>query len=380
MKYYIIAGEPSGDLHASNLIRALKLEDPNADIRCWGGELSQEAGGHLVRHYRDLALMGFIEIVASLGVILKALKFCKKDIAAWQPDVVILVDYAGFNMRIARWAKENGFRTFYYIAPKVWAWNTGRVHKLKKYVDRLFSILPFEPEFFAKYDYMVDYVGNPVNDAVHKFRLNPNFRTENDLNDLPIIAVLPGSRKQEIEHMLHFMVSIFPGFITRYQFVIAAVPHFPKKYYESFRRHSNIKVVYSQTYDLLANAHAAVVTSGTATLETAMFEVPQVVCYRGSTISYAIARAVVKVKYISLPNLIANEGFLKELIQDNFNPNNLITELTKVAEDDNVRAEQGRQYQKIKSLLGHPGASETTARLMVKYLREWGVDKSAPSA
>jgi lipid-A-disaccharide synthase len=231
--------------------------------------------------------------------------------------------------------------------------------------------LPFELDFFREYDYPVDYVGNPVNDAVHAFRINPNFRKDNGLSDLPVIALLPGSRKQEIEHMLHFMLSIFPGYVTKYQFVIAGVPHFPKKYYESFIRHPNIHVVYNQTYDVLAVATAAVVTSGTATLETAMFEVPQVVCYRGSAASYAIARMVVKVKYISLPNLIANEGFLKELIQDDFNPQNLIIELSKILDDESVRGNQIQHYRKIKSLLGHPGASETTAKLMVKYLNEF---------
>lgn len=370
MKYYIIAGEPSGDLHASNLIRALKQEDPNADIRCWGGELSQEAGGTLVRHYRDIALMGFLEVVTHLGTILKAMKFCKQDIAAWKPDVVILVDFAGFNMRIAKWAKKQGFTTFYYIAPKVWAWNTGRVHALKRDVDRMFSILPFEPEFFTKYELPVDYVGNPVNDAVSKFRIDPEFKAKYKLGDKPIIAVLPGSRKQEIEHMLAFMVSVYPPFISKYQFVIAAVSHFPPKYYENFKRHADIHIVTGDTYNILANAHAAVVTSGTATLETSMFEVPQVVCYKGGQVSYLIAKAVVKVKYISLPNLIANEAVLKELIQDEFNPSNLSAELRRITEDEDVRAYQKAKYQHIKSLLGHPGASETTAKLMVKYLKE----------
>lgn len=369
MKYYIIAGEPSGDLHASNLIKALKLEDPDADIRCWGGELSQQAGGTLVRHYRDIALMGFLEVVTHLGVILKALKFCKKDIAAWQPDVVILVDFAGFNMRIARWAKEHGFRTYYYIAPKVWAWNTGRVKSLKKYVDRIFSILPFEPAFFKKHDCEVDYVGNPVNDSVHQFRLNPDFRKKYGLSDKPIIAVLPGSRKQEIEHMLAYMVAVYPPFIRDYQFVIAAVPHFPAKYYENFKRHEDIHIITSDTYNILANATAAVVTSGTATLETAMFEVPQVVVYKGSAASYLIARAVVKVKYISLPNLIADAPVLKELIQDDFNPPNLLAELKRILTPE-VQEFQKTKYQEIKSLLGHPGASNTTAKLMVKYLKE----------
>lgn len=370
MKYYIIAGEPSGDLHASNLIKELKAKDPDADIRCWGGELSQAAGGQLVRHYKDLALMGFLEVLTSIRTILKALKFCKQDIQAWQPDVVILVDFGGFNMRIAKWAKLHGFKTFYYIVPKVWAWNTGRVHSLKKYLDRLFCILPFEKDFFEKYDCPVDYVGNPVNDAVHQFVKNPNFRADNNLTDQKIIAVLPGSRRQEIEHMLHYMMSVYPGFVKDYQFVVAAVPHFPQKYYESFKRHDNIKIVYSQTYDLLSEAHVALVTSGTATLETAMFEVPQVVCYKGSAISYAIAKMVVKVKYISLPNLIVDRGFLTELIQDEFNPKTLMAELVKLLESADLRADQITAYKEVKRRLGPAGASARTAELMIEQLKK----------
>lgn len=368
MKYYIIAGEPSGDLHASNLIKALKVEDSAADVRCWGGELSQAAGGHLVHHYKKLALMGFLEVATALPTILKALKFCKSDILEWKPDVVILVDFAGFNMRIAKFAKLKGFKVFYYISPKIWAWNSGRAHTIKKYVDKMFCIMPFEKEFYAKYGMQVDYVGNPVNDAVSAFRKNPDFRRANGLDDKPIVAVLPGSRRQEIENMLSFMVSIIPPYLNDYQFVIAAVPHYPSSYYEGFRRHECVKVVYNKTYDLLANAEAALVTSGTATLETTMFEVPQVVCYKGSTISYLIARALVNVKFISLPNLIAGKRVVTELIQDNFNPANLMVELDKILKDKSFRENQISEYQEIKALLGQPGASETTAKLMVKYL------------
>jgi lipid-A-disaccharide synthase len=368
MKYYIIAGERSGDLHASNLIKSLKKEDPNAHIRCWGGELSQAAGGELVMHYEKLAFMGFLEVLTNLTTIRKALKFCEQDILAYKPDVVILVDYAGFNLRMAAFTKAHGIKTYYYISPKIWAWNQSRANKIKRLIDKMFVILPFEKEFYKKFDYEVDYVGNPVCDSVAEFKPNPDFRKQNGLDDRPIIAVLPGSRKQEIEQMLHYMVSIVPGF-GNYQFVVAAVPNLPKKYYEQFRRNI-VTVVYDQTYDLLSQAKAALVTSGTATLETAMFGVPQVVCYKGNFITYVIARSLIKVKYISLVNLIADKEVVKELIQDDFTPSNLMTELRGLLEDKSLIDKQLHEYQKLKNILGEAGASEKTAKLMVSYLNE----------
>lgn len=369
MKYYIIAGERSGDLHASNLIKSLKKEDPEAQVRCWGGEYSQEAGGELVKHYNDLAFMGFVEVLSNLTTIRKALKFCKEDILSWKPDVVILVDYAGFNMRIAKFAKEQGFKVFYYISPKVWAWNQSRANKIKQYVDRMFVVMPFEKEFYKKFDYNVDFVGNPVSDAIAQYQSNPNFRAENGLDSRPIIAILPGSRKQEVERMLYYMVSILPPFMD-HQFVVAAVPNLPKEYYEMFRRNGQVQIVYDQTYDLLANAEAALVTSGTATLETALFNVPQVVCYKGSFFTYLIARSLIKVKYISLVNLILDRPLVKELIQDDFTPANIMAELDKVLRDPVHREIVLTGYKELKKVMGSEGASEKAAGLMYKYLTQ----------
>jgi lipid-A-disaccharide synthase len=367
MKYYIIAGERSGDLHASNLIKALRQEDPQAQIRCWGGELSQEAGGELVKHYEDLAFMGFVEVLSNLGTIRKALSFCKEDITAWKPDVVILVDYAGFNMRIARFAKEKGIKVYYYISPKVWAWNQSRANNIKKYVDKMFVILPFEKPFYKQFDYEVDFVGNPIIDAISQFTPNPNFRADNKLDERPIIAILPGSRKQEVERTLHYMLSILPPFMD-YQFVVAAVPNLAQKYYEQFRR-NEIKIVYNQTYDLLANAHAALVTSGTATLETALFNVPQVVCYSTNYITYLIAKSMIKVKYISLVNLIADKPLVTELIQDDFNPSNIMKELEKITRNPDAREEMLQGYAALKEMMGEEGASLHAGKLMYKYLQ-----------
>ncbi|MES2387332.1 MAG: lipid-A-disaccharide synthase [Bacteroidota bacterium] len=370
MKYYLIAGERSGDLHAANLMRALKLEDPNAEFRFWGGEYMQEVAGQKpVRHYQDLSFMGFLEVAQNLGTIRRALKQCKADILANRPDVVILVDYAGFNMRIASFAKEEGIKTFYYISPKIWAWNTGRVHKINKVVDKMFVTLPFEKDFYKRFGYEVDYVGNPVNDAIAAFTPNPDFRKDNNLGDKQIIAVLPGSRKQEVEHMLHFMVSIIPPYLNDYLFVIAATPNLPAKYYQSFRRHDCIRIVTDQTYDLLSNARAALVTSGTATLETALFNIPQVVCYKTSEVSYLISKAVIKIKWISLVNLIANRKVVTELIQSDFNPSNLMKELDKVLFDGPFRDTQLDAYKEIKQAIGEAGAGAKAAKLMVNYLK-----------
>ncbi len=368
MKYYLIAGERSGDLHASNLIRALKAQDPHADFRAWGGELSEAAGASLVQHYQTLAFMGFAEVLANLGAIRRALRLVKADILDYRPDVLILIDFAGFNLRMARFAKANGLRVFYYISPKVWAWNRKRAVRIKELVDRMFVIFPFEVDFYRTYDYAVDYVGNPIADAIANFRPNPNFRTDNELDERPILAILPGSRRQEVEEMLHYMVSILPPFMD-FQFVVAAVPNLDRQYYEYFRR-TNVQIVYDQTYDLLANAHAAVVTSGTATLETALFDVPQVVCYKGNFATYWIARALVQVKYISLVNLIADRPVVRELIQDEFTPANLMRTLEPVVRDEAHRGAMRQAYADIRERLGGEGASVRTARLMYAYLQE----------
>ncbi|WP_181305937.1 lipid-A-disaccharide synthase [Rufibacter sp. XAAS-G3-1] len=369
MKYYIIAGERSGDLHASNLIKQLHLQDPQASIRCWGGDMMEAAGAELVKHYQEMAFMGFLEAAKNLFKIKRFLKECQDDLLVFQPDVVILVDYAGFNMRIAKFAKAHGLKVFYYISPKIWAWNQGRVHTIKKLVDKMFVIMPFEKDFYQQFDYKTDYVGNPVSDAVAAHQLNPNFRQENGLDDRPIIAVLPGSRQQEIENILYIMLSILPPF-QDYQFVVAAVSNFSKEYYENFNRKPFIKIVYDQTYDLLANAQAALVTSGTATLETAMFSVPQVVCYRTSAVSYWIGRAVIKVPFISLVNLIAGRKVVPELIQGNMNAQNLVKELKNILQNPEGRAAQLEGYKHVQSLIGDFNTSQTAAKLMVEYLRE----------
>ncbi|GEO05263.1 lipid-A-disaccharide synthase [Adhaeribacter aerolatus] len=368
MKYYIIAGERSGDLHAANLMKELKIQDPAAEFRCWGGDMMQAAGGDLVRHYKEMAFMGFLEAAANTFKIVQFLRQCKADILAYRPDVIILVDYAGFNLRIAKFAKEQGLKVFYYISPKIWAWNQGRVHTIKKLVDRMFVILPFEEEFYGKFDYKVDYIGNPIVDTVRNHQPGSDFIQRNQLSNKPIVAVLPGSRKQEIESILFIMLSVLPAF-RDYQFVVAAVSNLNQSYYENFNRDANIKIVYDQTYDLLANAQAALVTSGTATLETALFNVPQVVCYTTSLISYWIGRAVIKVPYISLVNLIAGKPVVTELIQNELTGRNIITELKKILTNEHFIQQQKAGYQEIREKLGEANSAAKAAELMVKYLQ-----------
>jgi lipid-A-disaccharide synthase len=369
MKYYIIAGERSGDLHASNLIRQLKQQDPEATIRCWGGDMMEEAGGELVQHYKDLAIMGFAEAAASIFKIASYLRKAKQDVRKFQPDVLILVDYSGFNLRVAKYAKAKGLKVFYYISPKIWAWNQGRVHTIKKLVDRMFVIMPFEQDFYQKFDYKTDYVGNPVADSVRNHVVANDFFRRNKLQNKPIIAVLPGSRKQEIENILYIMLSIIPSF-RDYQFVVAAVSTFPQEYYEHFNREPNINIVYDQTYDLLSYAKAALVTSGTATLETALFRVPQVVCYKTSFLSYMIGRMVIKVPYISLVNLIAGKPLVTELIQGNFTALNLIAELKRILFDKKFIEAQQAGYALIQQMIGDTNTAEKAAELMIGYLKE----------
>ena len=378
MKYYVIAGERSGDLHAANLIKALKAEDPQAQFRAWGGEGVQLAGAELVTHYRQMAFMGFLEVIKNLRTISGFLKTCRQDILAWQPDVVILVDYAGFNMRIAKFCKRHGIRTFYYISPKVWAWNQNRAYKIKANVDRMFVIFPFEKDFYNRFGYDVDYVGNPLLDEISAFTPNADFLNSNGLSPKPIIALLPGSRHQEVEKMLVLMVQAaqlleakLPG---KYQFVVAGVGNLPQTLYNRIVSFENAKptlsvsVVYDQSYDLLSHATSALVTSGTATLETALFGVPQVVCYRTSGFSYRIAKALIKVKYLSLVNIIADSPIVPELIQDELTPQNSILELSQTLPGAPQREAQLEGYRKLKELLGEPGASQRTAKLMVEYL------------
>lgn len=366
-RYFIIAGERSGDLHGSNLIKAIKKADNHAIIEAWGGDYMQEAGAEITKHYRDLAFMGFLEVLKNLPTILGFIGECKKTIEEFQPDAIILIDYAGFNMRIAKWAKEKGYKVFYYISPKVWAWNQSRAWSLKKNLDRLFVIFPFEVEFFKKYNFEVEFVGNPLFDAIATFKPAADFLKKNNLSDKKIIALLPGSRKQEVEKMLNLMVATQSKF-TDYQFIIAGVGNLPLEFYEQFLN-KNIKLVTDQTYDLLSHSTAALVTSGTATLETALFGVPQVVCYKTSGFSYKIAKWVIKVPYISLVNLVAQKEVVKELIQDELTIENLSNELNKILNVADSRNKQINEYKRVKESLGDVGASEKTGRRIVEILK-----------
>lgn len=369
MKYYIIAGEASGDLHGANLMKALYKEDSSADIRFWGGDLMQNVGGVLVKHYRELAFMGFVEVLFHLKTILNNIKICKKDIADFQPDVIIFIDYPGFNLRIAKWAKTEGFKTHYYISPQIWAWKESRITEIKRDVDKMYVILPFEKDFYEKkHHYPVEFVGHPLIDAIHNHPAMDAtvFRKENQLNDKPIIAILPGSRKQEITKMLSVMLSVAHDF-PEYQFVIAGAPSQEFSFYKGFITNENIKFVSNKTYDLLSNATTALVTSGTATLETALFKVPEVVCYKGSSISYQIAKRIITLKYISLVNLIMDEEVVTELIQEDCNTKRIHEELKKIL-DSNYRQNLLEKYDVLEEKLGGIGASEKTARLIVESL------------
>lgn len=365
MKYYIIAGEASGDLHASNLMKELKVLDAHASFRCWGGDLMKAQGADIVKHYQDLAFMGFTEVLMNLRTILKNIDFCKKDIMHYKPDVVILVDYPGFNLRIAKFAKAAGLKVFYYISPQIWAWKQSRVYKIKRTVDKMFVILPFEKEFYQRFDYKVDFVGHPLLDAIANV---PEYLKPLDINtNKPVIALLPGSRKQEIAVMLPLMLTM-QKYYPDYQFVIAGAPSQKPEFYQTFTGGHNVKIVFNQTYQLLKQAEAALVTSGTATLETALFGVPEVVCYKAGSISYAIAKQLVKVKYISLVNLIMDKEIVKELIQGELNENNLKTELDKLL-NPSTRNKIVQNYTELKHKLGGTGASGKTAALMIDYLK-----------
>ncbi|MGV9003397.1 lipid-A-disaccharide synthase [Flavobacterium sp.] len=370
MKYYIIAGEASGDLHGSNLMKSLYKEDASAEIRFWGGNLMQDVGGTLVKHYRELAFMGFAEVLLNLKTIFSNIKFCKKDIEQFQPDVIIFIDYPGFNMRIAKWAKQKDIKTHYYIAPQIWAWKENRIKAVKSDFDKLFVILPFEKNFFeVKHGFPVEFVGHPLIDAIQNRKKTDEvqFRKENGLNNKPIIALLPGSRKQEISKMLEVMLSVSDDFMD-YQFVIAGAPSQEYEFYQQFLTNKNVKFISNKTYDLLSISYAALVTSGTATLETALFKVPEVVCYKGSWASYQIAKRIVTLKYISLVNLIMDQEVVTELIQEEFNKTRIKEELVKLLEREN-RNKILENYKILEQKLGGIGASEKTAKLIVNELR-----------
>jgi len=367
LKYYIISGEASGDLHASNLMKSLKVEDSHAEFRFWGGDLMEAVGGTLVKHYRDLAFMGFAEVVMNLRTILSNIKYCKKDLLEYAPDVLILVDYPGFNLRIAEFAKNNGITVHYYISPQIWAWKENRISKIKRDVDQMYVILPFEKEFYEdKHNFPVHFVGHPLLDAIaNRKPINPaKFSKDNGLNEKPIIALLPGSRKQEITKMLSVMLQMAPKF-PDHQFVIAGAPSQELSFYKTFLKDENVAIVENKTYDLLSVSSAALVTSGTATLETALFKIPEVVCYKGNEISYQIGKRLVNVKYISLVNLILDKEVVTELIQDEFNETNLENELFKIL-DHKEREIMFDHYYQLEQILGGKGASDNTAKLIIK--------------
>lgn len=364
MRYYIIAGEASGDLHGSNLIRELHQADPHAEIRCWGGDLMQEAGATLVKHYRDLAFMGFAEVLMHLGTIIKNLSFCKQDIRQFSPDALILIDYPGFNMRIAKWAHQAAIKVVYYISPQIWAWKEGRVRDIRRDVDKMLVILPFEKAFYRKWDYEVDYTGHPLLEVVREAQ---GRGAGVPISDKKIIALLPGSRRQEVLKKLPVMlkmVKYFPG----YDFVLAKAPHLDNGILDPMLSdYPQVKVVESRTYDLLQQAHAALVTSGTATLETALFGVPQVVCYKGSPLSYMLAKRLVKVRFISLVNLIMDREVVKELIQQDLNEQNLKDELAKIL-GGTGRDQMIAAYQLLWEKLNEGDASRQAAESIVRFL------------
>ena len=367
MKYYIIAGEASGDLHGSNLIKELKKLDADAAIRCWGGDKMQQAGGELVKHYRDLAFMGFAEVLMNLRTILRNLKFCKEDILQFKPDTLILIDYPGFNLRIAKWAKQNGLKVIYYISPQVWAWKESRVKTMKQCIDKMLVILPFEKKYFHdKWNWDVEYVGHPLVEVIERYKIQG---TKNKFSDKPIIALLPGSRKQEILKKLPVMLEVskyFPG----HQFIVAQAPSVEYDFYKTFiQKYPNVSSVTDKTYDLLLQARAALVTSGTATLETALFAVPEVVCYKGSPISYQIGKRLVKVKYIALVNLIMDKLVVKELIQHDLTVDNLKQELQELITNETRIAAIKKEYADLKQLLSEEGdASAKAARSIIDFL------------
>lgn len=376
MKYYIISGEASGDLHGSNLIKELKKKDAAAGIRCWGGDKMQAAGATLVKHYKELAFMGFIEVLNNLGTILRNIKFCKEDITQYKPDVLILIDYPGFNLRIAKWAKQQGYKIIYYISPQVWAWKENRVKLIKECVDKMLVILPFEKAFYKKWNYEVEYVGHPLVEVVEAFIYNEqgtrnveqgttnlNAQTSN------IIALLPGSRKQEILKKLPIMLEVTKHF-PAYRFVVAKAPGLEESFYtELLAPYSNVSSVADKTYGLLMQSKAALVTSGTATLETALFGVPEVICYKGNALSYQIARSLIKIKFIGLVNLIMDKEVMKELIQNDLTVENLKHELGLLLDDPKKQQQVKEDYAALMNLLKKGGnASANAAASIYSFL------------
>ena len=376
MRYYLIAGEASGDLHGSNLVRELKLQDPQAQFRFFGGDLmAAQAGVPPVKHYSEMAFMGFVRVLMNLRKIGRNMEQCKADIVDFKPDVVILIDFAGFNLRIAEFAKSLGLKTVFYISPKIWAWKQNRIKKIKKYIDKMLTILPFETEFYARFDYSVEYVGNPILDAIEEFRSDDHqteadFRKANSLTDKPIIGLLAGSRKQEVDFMLPVMIEVSRQF-PEYQFVISGAPGLDRDYYTKvIGADCNIPIVFDQTYNLLKFSRAALVTSGTATLETALFGVPEAVLYRISApdFLYRIGRKLLKVKWISLANLIVGREIIRELVQMDCNPRTIADELRKILDDEQYDADFQRNYAELRQRMGSAGASQRAAQAVIKFV------------
>lgn len=374
-KVYFISGEASGDLHGSNLIKELfsqKRKEDVLDIRFWGGDKMEEAVGKKpVKHFKELAFMGFLEVIMNLKTILRNISFCKQDILEFKPDVLVLIDYPGFNLRIAEWAKKNGIKVLYYISPTVWAWKEKRVFKIKKVVDRMYVILPFEKPFYAKHNYEVDYVGHPLLDAIKQFEEkefnSKDFNIEFNIDEKPVIAVLPGSRKQEIRKKLPVMLKALESF-SNYQIIIAGAPSLEKEFYLQFIDEKKDKIIFGKTYELLKVSEAALVTSGTATLETALLNIPQVVCYKTSAISYHIAKRLVKIKYISLVNLILDKESVKELIQGDCKESTIKSEFKRIIIGGDKRDIILKDYQSLKEVLGEGGASKKLASLMLSQI------------
>ena len=365
MKYYIITGEASGDLHGGNLIKAIHTADNQADVRCWGGDRMQAAGAVLVKHYRELAFMGFVEVISNLRTIFRNIDFCKKDITAYKPDVLVLIDYPGFNLRIAQWAKQQGIRIAYYISPQVWAWKENRVKAIKRDIDKMLVILPFEVDFYKKWNYDVTYVGHPLVEVVNHDKTHVPVTP---IAAKPIIALLPGSRSQEIRVKLPIMLQMVKHF-PNHSFVIAQAPAQPDTLYHELADGLPITLVKDQTYNLLKQADAALVTSGTATLETALFGVPQVVCYKGNAVSFWLATKLVKVKYISLVNLIMDKPVITELIQDELNETNLLASLTRILKDTGYLTTLKNDYNTLWHKLGNLPASAGAAKEIVALAR-----------
>lgn len=373
MKYYIIAGEASGDLHGSNLVASLRAQDKDAKIRAWGGEKMRRNGANVVKNYHELAFMGFVEVLMNLRTILKNFSFCKKDIAEFNPDAIILIDYPGFNLKVAKWAHKKGYKVFYYISPQVWAWKRRRVYKIKRVVDKMLCILPFEKKFYDSYNVDCQFVGHPLLDEIAKIEPvdKQKFYKANRLNPKKeIIALLPGSRKQEVSRMLTVMLDVVKMFPS-YQFVVACAPSLPVSYYKKIiGEKANVRLVLNRTYQLLQLSSAAVVTSGTATLETALLDVPEVVCYKANKISYLIARQVAKVKYICLVNLIMDRLVVKELIQNDMTANNIRDELQSLLNSSKRQKKLLEEYEELKYVLGNTGASDRAAETIISYVKK----------